>query len=89
MDREIELFWKRKFSGAATLFLANRYTVLVYVTLQSAPISNSVTWTDHVSQRALFSWKIGVKVEELSCISRRESFPNIRFSKLSVRAMTS
>ena len=32
-DREIDLFWKRKFSGAAALFLTNRYLILVYSAL--------------------------------------------------------
>ena len=29
IDREIDLFWKPKFSGAAALFLINRYLILV------------------------------------------------------------
>ena len=32
-DHEIDLFWKRKFSGAAALFLTNRYLILVYSAL--------------------------------------------------------
>ena len=32
-DREIDLFWKPKFSGAAALFLTNRYLILVYSAL--------------------------------------------------------
>ena len=35
LDREIELFWKRKFSGAAVLFLMNRFIRLMYIVLES------------------------------------------------------
>ena len=28
-DQEVDLFWKRKFTGATALFLANRYLILV------------------------------------------------------------
>ena len=28
-DREIDLFWKHNFSGAAAIFLTNRYLILV------------------------------------------------------------
>ena len=33
IDREIDLFWKNKFSGSATLFLANRYLILAATAL--------------------------------------------------------
>ncbi|EIW58665.1 uncharacterized protein TRAVEDRAFT_47807 [Trametes versicolor FP-101664 SS1] len=42
-DREVELFWKRKFTGASVLFLLNRYLPLLTVILdlsQSTPMSD-------------------------------------------------
>ena len=30
IDLEIDLFWKRGFSGAAALFLTNRYLITIY-----------------------------------------------------------
>ena len=33
VDREIDLFWKHKFSVPAALFLTNRYLILVYSAL--------------------------------------------------------
>ena len=51
IDREIDLFWKRKFSGAAALLLTNRYFILVYsalplVTSFDKSISVEVSQTD-------------------------------------------
>ena len=48
MGREIELFWKRKFSGVAALFLTNRYLIIVDYTLILA-IRLNTGWTDQVS----------------------------------------
>ena len=50
-DHEINLFWKRKFSGAVVLFLTNRYIVLAYSALNLAAsfeqsVSNEVSPTD-------------------------------------------
>lgn len=45
-DREVELFWKRKFTGASVLFLLNRYLPLLTVILdlsQSTPMSDRVS----------------------------------------------
>ena len=36
IDFEINLFWKRKFSGAAALFLTNRYLIAVCSALHVA-----------------------------------------------------
>ena len=33
VDREVELFWKRKISGATALFFANRYLIIMYSAL--------------------------------------------------------
>lgn len=48
-DREIGLFWKRKFSGATPLFLANRYLIVTSSALILAPIFDTVGWTNRVS----------------------------------------
>ena len=49
-DREIDLFWKPKFSGAAALFLTNRYLILVYsvfgVAFTYLSVSAEVSQTD-------------------------------------------
>ena len=47
LDREIEYFWKRSFSGASILFLANRYTLPVYNLL--VIMGYSTVWSDEVS----------------------------------------
>ena len=38
MDREIKFFWTRKFSGAAVLFLTNRYLIILYSVLSMVPL---------------------------------------------------
>ena len=53
IDLEIDLFWKRGFSGAADLFLANRYLILMESVLALVPIfdkfpTNQVSLTDHI-----------------------------------------
>ena len=50
-DREIDLFWHHKFSGAAALFLTNRYLILVFSALFlvgnfDSPVSAEVSQAD-------------------------------------------
>ena len=50
-DREINLFWNRKFSGAAALFFTNRYFILTYSALNlvvnfEESVSDEVSQTD-------------------------------------------
>ena len=50
-DREIDLFWKHKFSAPAALFLTNRYLMLVYsALLLVANFDRSVSAELEVSQ---------------------------------------
>ena len=42
-DREIDLFWKNKFSVPAALFLTNRYLILVYCALLVGDLDTSVS----------------------------------------------
>ena len=51
VDREVELFWKRKVSGATALFFANRYLIIMYSALLLAANFSTVPWTDRVSVR--------------------------------------
>lgn len=44
-DQEVELFWKRRLSGASMIFLANRYFVIVNCCINLAgflPLSDEV-----------------------------------------------
>ena len=40
-DREVELFWKRKFTGATALFLLNRYILVLDYIFNIATIERS------------------------------------------------
>ena len=53
MDREIDLFWKRNFSIASILLLANRYIILVYAAIDPVPPLNTMPWTDRVRSSRL------------------------------------
>ena len=49
LDREIEMFWRRKSSGATALFLANRYTILANAILVPEHLAIGLAGTDEVS----------------------------------------
>ena len=55
MDREIELFWKLKFSSATALFLTNRYLIVMYPALLILGQNfETITWTESVSLHIAF-----------------------------------
>ena len=41
LGQEIDMFWKRKFTGATVLFLLTRYLLLLYFILDFASIERS------------------------------------------------
>lgn len=59
LDREVNLFWKRKFTGATTLFLANRYIPLL---LQVVDMCGYAQMSDKVSIVALQLWNVPADV---------------------------
>ena len=46
LDQEIRYFWRRKFTGAAVLFMLNRYIVLVLYALNVS--AEFISFTDEV-----------------------------------------
>ena len=66
IDYEIDLFWKRGFSGAATLFFMNRYIINVYsalalVVLLDTSVTNQVSQAD----RQCIYWRFNVRLMRL------------------------
>ena len=47
LDQEVNLFWKRKFTGATVLFLLNRYLLLINYTLIFATTSHLSETVSH------------------------------------------
>ena len=59
-DREIDLFWKPKFSGAAALFLTNRYLILLdsalsLVTALDKSVSAEVSQADSHAAHSIWT----------------------------------
>ncbi len=52
VSQEVEYVWRRKFTAATVLFLANRYLALVNICLML-----QITWNDSVSVREHLLWR--------------------------------
>ncbi|KAI0629251.1 hypothetical protein C8Q77DRAFT_1220429 [Trametes polyzona] len=93
LDREVELFWKRKFTGASALFLSNRYLPLLTIILemcQSTPMSDRVciglAHVVHLECDVSFSCTMFVKMT--SVVSVLQYFPWAAFSTLRAFALS-
>lgn len=68
LDAEVELFWRRKVTGASVVFFGNRYMMLVYALLDLLPYSRFI---DNISVSMAYSILLTITQTFYRCMSSK------------------